>query len=817
MRYGHFDDANREYVITTPLTPRPWINYLGCEKLFGIISSHGEGYTFYRDARLRRLTRYRYNNAGSPAGGRYFYVHHNGDIWSPGWLPVKAALDTCEVRHGLGYTRITGERNGLRCSLLCFVPPAAPVEIHDVTLTNTSDRAHSFSLYSCIEFCLYNALDDMTNFQRNLNTGEVLVEGSTIFHLTEFRERRAHYAWYHGPRETSGFETSRDSFLGSYNGYDSPRAVTQDCATNSHAQGWSPMASHRVPVTLEGGESVRLSFLLGYTEVDPAAKWERDGSANLSGARDTIARFATPTAIDAAFGALRTYWHTLLDGFQVATGDERVDRMVNIWNQYQCMVTFNLSRSASFFESGIGRGMGFRDSNQDLLGFVHMAAPRARERILDIAATQFRDGGCYHQYQPLTRKGNHEIGSGFNDDPLWLVLAVGAYLRETADAALLDALVPWDGNPDDCASLFDHLSASMNHVVNNSGPHGLPLIGRADWNDCLNLNCFSTTPDESFQTGTSRDGTRAESLMIAGLFLYAAREYASLCDLCGRADERERIEACAVSVREAIAHHGWDGEWFLRAWDDNGDPVGSRQCAEGKLFIESQGWCILGGVGIEGEQARQALDSVERHLATPHGIVLNTPAYTRYYLNLGEISTYPPGYKENGGIFCHNNPWIMIAETLIGRGEKAFDYWQRIAPSFREPLSDIHALEPYVYAQMIAGRDSGREGEAKNSWLTGAAAWNFVAISQHILGIRPEHDGLRIDPCIPAQWDGFRVTRRFRGATYCISVDNSAHVSRGIASLSIDGRKLPACSIPPADSGTTCMVHAVMGHPATGR
>jgi cellobiose phosphorylase len=505
---------------------------------------------------------------------------------------------------------------------------------------------------------------------------------------------------------------------------------------------------------------------------------------------------------------LSARWSTLLGTLQITTPDEHANRMIDVWNPYQCMATFNLSRSASLFETGLGRGIGFRDSNQDLLGFVHMVPGRARERILDIAATQLPDGGAYHQYQPLTKRGNDAIGSGFNDDPLWLILAVAAYLKETGDGAILDAPVPYDNEPGSESPLYDHLQRSIAYTLDRLGPHRLPLIGRADWNDCLNLNCFSTTPGESFQTTENREGGAAESVFIAGLFTLAAGELVEIARRFDRPGDVERYAAARDEMTTAVLQHGWDGSWFLRAYDYDGAPVGSGSNTEGQLYIEPQGMCVMAGIGHGDGKARRALDSVAARLATEHGIMLVQPAYTRYHVELGEISSYPPGYKENGSVFCHTNPWIMIAEASIGNGDRAFDYYLRINPSARQHLSEIHRCEPYVYAQMIAGNDAPTHGEAKNSWLTGTAAWNFVALTQHILGIRAEHDGLRIDPRPPASWHRFDVVRRFRGATYHVGVRNEHGLPGRVTSLVVDGAGIDGNLVPVAAAGATVAVEA---------
>lgn len=812
MKYGYFDDKAREYVITEPRTPWPWINYLGNKDFFSLISNTAGGYSFYKDAKFRRLTRYRYNGVPMDAGGRYFYINDGGTVWSPGWKPVKTPLDAYECRHGMNYTIIKGEKNGLEARALFFVPLDEHCEITKLTLTNKTDAPKTFKLFSFIEWCLWNAATDMENFQRNFSTGEVEIDGSAIYHKTEYKERRDHYAFYSVNAPIDGFDTDRETFIGLYNGFDEPDAVMEGRPRNSVAHGWSPIASHYMEITLAPGQSRDLIFMLGYVENALEEKWESKGVVNKTKAREMMARFDTPEKVDKAFDRLRAYWDNLLDRFCVNTGDERLDRMVNIWNQYQCMITFCFSRSASFFESGIGRGMGFRDSNQDLVGFVHQIPERARERIIDIASTQFPDGGCYHQYQPLTKRGNNDIGGGFNDDPMWLIFGTIAYIKETGDFSILDEPVPFDNQPGSEVSLMEHLRVSFNHVIENLGPHGLPLIGRADWNDCLNLNCFSMDPNESYQTTENKtEGSRAESLMIAGQFVIYGRDYADLCRHLGMDEEADRAMKHVDEMTEAVKAHGWDGEWFLRAYDFYGRPVGSHTNKEGQIFIESQGWCTMAGIGLEEGLVEKSLNSVKERLDCEHGIVLNNPAFTEYVMEYGEISSYPAGYKENAGIFAHNNPWVIIGETVLGRGDRAWEYYRKICPAYLEDRSDLHKVEPYVYCQMTAGKDAARPGEAKNSWLTGTAAWNWYAITQFIFGIKPGYTGLTIDPCVPAEWDGYEVRRRFRGALYHIKVTNPDHVSKGVKSISINGVPFPGNVVPAQPEGSENLVEVVMG------
>ncbi|WP_372593592.1 GH36-type glycosyl hydrolase domain-containing protein [Actinotalea sp.] len=822
MRYGHFDDETREYVITTPHTPAPWINYLGSQNFFSLISHQGGGYSFYRDAKMRRLTRYRYNNIPSDVGGRYFFVNDGGDTWTPTWLPVKADLDHFETRHGMGYTQITGERGGLRVESLHFVPVDEDAEIARVTVTNTSEVTKTPTLFSFVEFALWNAQDDQTNYQRNLSIGEVEVEvdgphGSAVYHRTEYRERRDHYAVHAVNAKAIGFDTDRDTFVGAYNSLGESAVPRAGASADSVASGWYPIGSLSLSPTLAPGESVTYTFVLGYLENPVESKWadEAQQVVNKERAHALLSRFATTEQTDAAFEALRDHWTRLLSTYSVTSTDPKLDRMVNIWNQYQCMVTFNMSRSASYFETGIGRGMGFRDSNQDLLGFVHLVPERGRERILDIAATQFPDGSAYHQYQPLTKRGNNDIGSGFNDDPLWLIAGVAAYLKETGDWSILDEQVPFDNDETLAEPLFEHLTRSFRFTVDNRGPHGLPLIGRADWNDCLNLNCFSSEPGESFQTTENASGGVAESLFIAAQFVLYGEQYAEIAERRGLTEVAAEARAEVEAMRTAVLEHGWDGGWFLRAYDFHGNKVGTDEHPEGKIWIEPQGFAVMAGIGTEKPAdggpsvAETALQSVNEMLATEHGMVLQYPAYTTYKIELGEVSTYPPGYKENGGIFCHNNPWVIIGETVLGHGERAFDYYKRITPAYREDISEIHKQEPYVYAQMIAGKEAVRHGEAKNSWLTGTAAWNFVTVSQHLLGVRPGWSGLIVDPQIGPAVPEFTVRRVARGATYVITVRNSgAEGSR--ATLTVDGVAIEGNEVPYAPAGSVVQVEAVL-------
>jgi cellobiose phosphorylase len=799
MKFGHFDDVNKEYVIETPRTPLPWINYLGNKDFFSLISNTCGGYSFYKDAKLRRITRYRYNNVPNDISGRFIYINDNNQIWNPAYLPVKTKLDSYECHHGLGYSRFLSSKNGLSSNLLCFVPDD-DCELNELVLTNNSKEAKSFDLYSMVEFCLWNAVDDSTNFQRNLNIAEVEVDDNTIYHKTEYRERRNHYSFYYSNIKHDGFDTDRDEFLGLQNGFDAPECVTNKISHNSVASGGEPIGCHHYKVSLKPGESETFIFILGYIENKDEDKFVGDNIINKSKAIKMINRFNTSDKINKAFNKLNANWTDLLSTFNIKTNEEKFDRMANIWNQYQCMITYCMSRSASYFESGTGRGMGFRDSCQDILGFVHLIPLKAKERIIDIASIQYKDGSTYHQYQPLTKRGNADVGSGFNDDPLWLIAATSAYIKETGDLSILDVPTPFNNEFGSEVPLYNHLLASINYTITHQGPHGLPLIGRADWNDCLNLNCFSKTPGESFQTCSNFESNKAESVFIAGMFVKYGKEFIEIAKLYSHNDDAKNTLIAVESIENNTIKYGWDGKWFLRAYDAYSSKVGSDENKEGKIFIEPQGFCTYAGIGSSLNYGKMALSSVKEYLVNDYGIELLYPPYSKYHLELGEISSYIPGNKENGSVFCHNNPWITLACCKEGLGDDAFSLYKKNAPAYIEDKSEIHMTEPYVYSQTIAGRFSAHYGRAKNSWLTGTASWSFVALSQGILGIIPTLDGLMIDPCLPKEMKHINIKRIYRNATYNIEIINNNSKNY---ELKVDGKVINGKVIPIINTKTT--------------
>lgn len=808
MKFGHFDDEKREYVIETPHTPLPWINYLGTEDFHSLISNTCGGYSFYKDAKLRRITRFRYNNVPRDVSGRFYYIKEDDVIWNVGYLPTKTSLDSYRCRHGLNYSLFESSKNDLSCELTCFVPLKDNCEINLLTLENKGKKAKRFSVYGAVEFCLYNAVDDANNYQRNLNLAEVEVDDHTIYHETEYRERRNHFAFFSCSRKHDGFDSDRDVFLGLENGFDHPDAVYQGTSFDSVVHDYYPMACHRLDIVLNPGEKIDLVFLLGFVENAAEEKWDENHKPNKKKAYELQEKYFDVENVRKAFTDMKAYWDSLLSVFTVQSKDEKFDRMANIWNQYQCMITYMMSRSASYYETGTGRGMGFRDSCQDLLGFVHLIPDKAKERIIDIASIQFEDGSTYHQYQPLNKKGNADIGSGFNDDPLWLVGATVAYIKETGDTSILDIMTPFDNKPGSERPLYDHLLISLEHTIKNLGPHGLPLIGRADWNDCLNLNCFSTTDGESFQTVENNDTHVAESVFIAGMFVKYGSEFVTLAKKIGKEEDAEHVQKFVKKIEKATVDYGFDyeGGYFKRAYDAYGNEVGSTKCEEGRIYIEPQGFCTMAGIGKEKELGKKAIDASFKYLVDDWGAEILYPPYSRYHVELGEISSYPQGVKENGAVFNHNNPWLTLACCVEEEPERAFELYKKNAPSYIEDRSEIHRTEPYVYSQMIAGRGSKSYGQAKNSWLTGSATWSFVCLSQGLLGIQPDLDGLRIHPCLAKEFEDVVIIRHIRGKVFHIHVKNSG---TGDYHLVVNGKRIDGNLIPYAENVSVYEVEVI--------
>lgn len=782
MHYGHFDDAQREYVITRPDTPLPWINYLGVDSYCALISNTAGGYSFYRDAARRRILRYRYNNVPADRPGRYVYLRDDdtGKYWSSTWQPTNNSLKTYryECRHGLSYTKIAARYNGIHSEMLYYVPVGSTHEIWRLRARNNTKRKRNLSFFTYVEFCLWDAHNDMTDFQYNLNIGETTFRNNALYHVTQHHVHKKHFSYFWTDTPVVSYDGVRQVFVGPYRSEANPIAVEKGCCSNSEACGWAPFGGLHTQCRLNPGEKKEVVFILGYGE-------------KMGEEKRIFTRYQKKGTVVTDLQKLKTHWDDLLEKFSTETPDPSVNSIVNIWNQYQCKTTFNWSRSASYYEAGGERGMGFRDSNQDTHGFVHQIPRKVHVRLAEIASVQFPEGRAMHQYSPLTGKGDKE---GYGDDHLWLVIATVNYLKESADFDFLDEVVPYNNNIAQ-GRMYEHLVRAIEYSYNETGYHGLPKAGCADWNDCLNLS------------GPKGQGV---SVMVAEQFVYAAIHLSSLAERIGNSADAHRFAKMAAVMKRRINSSAWDGEWYIRAFDDDGTPIGSQSNKEGKLWLNTQTWAVMSGVADNG-QALKAMDCVRHKLFTKYGLLLQTPAYTRYNPKLGYVTIFPKGLKENSAIFCHTNPWAMIAETMLGRGNIAFDYYKAILPSAGNTYADIHWTEPYVYSQMIAGKDHRDFGQAKNSWLTGTAAWNFVAISQYILGVRPEFDGLRIDPCIPNGWRRYRVSRTFRNATYRFTVDNPESVCRGVKAISVDGKSFEGNVLPAFSDGDEHIVKVTLG------
>jgi cellobiose phosphorylase len=781
-KYGYFDRRNREFVITRPDTPTPWINYLGAEEYCALMSNTAGGYSFHRDPRDRRITRFRYNNIPPDRPGRYIYVRdqENGTYWSATWQPVvQAKRYRYECRHGLGYTKILSESQGIATETTYFVPLQENVEFWVAKVRNTSKKTRKLTLFTYAEFCLWHAEMDMTDFQYTLNIAKAELDGNIIFHETEYAPdaQRFNLSFFASSKKPSGYDCDREAFIGPYRSEADPRAVTEGRSFNSFSSGGNPIASMAIDLSLDPGQEKDVVFILGVAD-------------RKSQARAIAKKYKSVTAVIKKLGELKRYWEASLGTYQVKTPDADVDIMVNTWNQYQCRTTFNWSRFASYYEAGIGRGMGFRDSNQDTLGVVHSIPKRVKERIKELAANQFKNGSSYHKFFPLTKTGEK---GGYSDDPLWLILAVAGYIKETGDRAFLNERVSYiDGGK---GIMYEHLKRAIDFVWSERGEKGFTLMRFADWNDCLNL-------------GT--DNERAETTWVPELHYLAIREFLRLADLQEKESDMKKYAALGEKIKRNFNKRAWDGAWFIRGIDKNGKAVGSKRNKKGKIYLNTQAWAVMSGIADE-KRSFTCMDMVKKHLDSKYGVMLMAPAYSAFDPILGAITTFAPGLKENGGIFCHSNPWAMIAETILGRGDRAFEYYKKILPPVKNRIADTHQTECYVYSQFITGKDNPHFGRARNSWLTGTAAWNMVAISQYILGIRPEHAGLMVNPCIPRAWKRFTVKRKFRNAAYVIEVRNPKRVSRGVQSLIVDGKRVAGNIIPDFGDKKTHRVEAVLG------
>lgn len=785
--YGYFDEASGEYVITRPDTPTPWMNYLGHGQYGGIISNTGGGYSFDRDPKNRRVTRYRYNGIPADQPGRYVFLRdqEDGTYWSPTWQPMPGKkLAGYECRHGPGYTRITSRTAGIKTELLYFVPLSntannpsqtsedATCELWVLRVRNTSRRRRQLRAFSYSEFSNWNADADLNNLDWGQHILHSRVVDGIIYMGANFRTTTTFFASSLPPL---GFDTNREVFIGKYRDLSNPLVVETGTPNNSLAARGNNIGCLCHEFSLEPGEEKEIIYILGVTD-----------TPNLIPA--LVAKYQKAEHVREAFSDLKADWQAYLGKFQVETPDAEMEAMLNIWNQVQCRATLFWSRFVSAYETGLGRGMGTRDSAQDTLATVQNAPERARRNLTALWKLQFRDGHTWHQVFPLTGEGGAGLAAEypdrpqwFCDDHLWLLIAVCAYLRETGNLSYLWNHIPYADEGEDI--VWGHMLQAVEFTLNNRGPHGLPRLGFSDWDDTMNLDHGSG---------------KAESVMAAQQFCRAMVDLADVCDQIGKDEEGKRFRELKEEMAARINRAAWDGEWYARAFDNDGIPVGVQAEQHHKIGLNTQTWAVIGECAPE-DRARQAMHSAHAQLNSPFGLAILAPAYTHSEPRIGGTTTYPPGAKENGGIFCHTNTWAIIAAARLGWNELAYQYYRQIMPLARKD-SDVFKVEPYVYCANICGPEHPQFGYGRNSWLSGTAAWTYVAATQWILGIRPTFRGLQVSPVVPEEWPGFSVRRTFREVTYYITVERRG--SGNSISLMVDGKPIEGDVVPFPPDGT---------------
>jgi cellobiose phosphorylase len=811
MKYGYFDDPQREYVITNPKTPVKWINYIGTLAFGGLVDQTGGLLLCKGDPALNRITKYIPQLPASDFRGATLYlrtpnVEGNGHrnqpyhVFSPFFTPGLEKLDRYECHVGLGYTRIITEIAGICSDVTIFIPSDAQVEIRSVKISNLRKTPLALDAIPVVEYTHFDSLKQFTNAdwvpQTMTSRLVELPDGHKLISQYAFMRRDFCVNYFTSTVPFSSFETDRARFLGDheYGTFRNPLSLQQPELGDYQAHRGDNIAALLIPLGEIGpGESIRFATLLGQeTKAEDALPF--------------IKRFSDPAAIDEALEDLRRFWDEYLGVLQVETPDEAMNAMLNIHNPRQCHTTKNWSRYLSLYQLGLGgsRGIGTRDSSQDVLSVLASMPKEGLDLIRKLLSVQLRAGNAMHQFNPLNMLGSmgdsaemEDRPHYYSDDHLWLVLAVCAYIKETGDSAFLKEIIPfYEKGKDDTAlesgTVLEHLCRALAFTKSDVGSHGLPLAGFADWNDTINLR------------------TGAESLFTANLYGVALNEMIDLCRFLGDEASASAYTADHAEMAGRVNQHAWDGEWYLRYFDHDGSPIGSKVNEQGKIFLNGQTWPVLSGFATP-ERAKSALESVRKHLNTSKGIKLSAPGYNGFDPTKGGVTTYPPGAKENGGIFLHPNPWAMMAETLLGDGERAFEYYTQINPAAKNGILDEYEIEPYVYAQNILADEHPQFGLGRNSWLSGTSSWTYRAGTQYILGIRPDFNGLRIDPCIPAAWDGFSVTRKFRGATYQIEVKNPNHVCKGVAKLLIDGKMMDGNLIPVFSDGLTHTIEVTLG------
>jgi len=803
MRYGYFDDEKREYVITNPKTPVKWINYVGTLAFGGIVDHTGGALICKGDPALNRITKYIPQLPSSEFKGTTLYLRFKqGDgykVFSPYFVPTLDPYDLYECHIGLSYTRIVSEFYGVRTEVTIFAPLEDSLVIGDIQITNVSDQPLEIDAIPVVEYTHPDALKQFTNADWVPQTMQSKAYGDenglVILMQYPFMYKDTQINYFTSNRPASSFESDRRRFLGDneYGTWANPLSLQEEELSNYEALRGDNIAAllHRLG-TIQPGETTRLITQLGQDE-------------SVEKALPSINRYQDAEQVERALKEMVAFWDTYLSRLQVETPDANMKSLLNIHNPRQCHTTKNWSRYLSLYQLGLGaRGIGFRDSSQDVMGILVSMPEEGKELIKKLLQVQKRDGSAMHQFNPLTMIANEgdsreveEAPKYYSDDHLWIVLAITAYLKETGDLAFLEEVVPYyekgkEGHPLESGTVLDHMRRTIEFTQSNVGAHGLPLLGFADWNDTVNL----------------RAG--AESLFAANLYGKALLEMIELARHLGDAEGVVQYTAYYETMKQRVNEHGWDGEWYVRYFDADGSPLGSRSNAEGQIYTNGQSWPVISGFAPP-DKARAALDAVHRRLNTRNGIKLSTPGYDGFDPAKGGITTYPPGAKENGGIFLHANPWVIIAETILGNGDRAFEYYNQINPVAKNDKIEEFECEPYVYPQNILGDEHPQFGLARNSWLSGTASWAYQAGTQYILGVRPTYEGLQINPCIPREWDGFKVTRGFRNAVYQIEVKNPDHVCKGMKSVKVDGKEIAGNVVPVFGDGKTHQVEVIMG------
>ena len=802
MNYGIFDNKNREYVITNPRTPVKWINYIGMREFGGFVDHTGGALICKDDPTYNRITKYIQQMPASDFKGETLYLRlHTTDgyrIFSPFFVPTLDLLDRFECHVGLGYTRIISEFLGLRTDATIFVPLGDHREVRNIQITNISATPLNVDAVPVVEYTHPNALMQFTNADwapQTMQSRAVDDGGFKILIQYPFMYRDTRINFFTSNQPASSFETDRKKFLGDneYGTFRTPLSLIQSELTNSEAWRGDNIAAllHHLGI-LQPGENRRLILQLGQDSSIEAARME-------------IEKYRQSQASEVALEEIHTFWDSYLAALQVETPDESMNTMLNIHNPHQCYITKTWSRYLSYYQLGLGsRGIGFRDSSQDVLAVLASIPEEGKDFIRTLLSFQKCDGSAMHQFNPLTMEGS--VGDSiemvdrphyYSDDHLWSILAVTAYIKEIGDLAFLDEIVPFyekdkQGNPLEAGSVLEHLKRGLGFTRHDTGQHGLPLLGFADWNDTVNLP------------------TGAESLFTANLYGKALLEMIALLEHLDETSAANEYHTAYEEMKSRVDSTAWDGEWYVRYIDVEGNPLGSSKNTYGQFYLNGQCWPVISGFASS-ERGRQAMESVYKRLNTKYGIKLNVPGFNGYDPKYGGITTYPPGTKENGGIFLHPNPWAMISEAILGNGERAYEYYAQINPVAKNDLIETYECEPYVYAQNILGDEHPQFGLGRNSWLSGTASWCYQAATQWILGIRPEYNGLCIDPCIPSVWSGFSAIRRFRGKIIHITVFNPQGVCKGVIKMTVDGKDIPGSLVPLGLSGDEHHVKVWLG------